>query len=459
MILKTFCQAAFAASLLFAASAARSEDPAAFDTGMIPSPHILLPTGDVAAAVVLISDKAGWSDKEDTLAKSLTDGGALVIGIDLPSYLASLAKDDGDCIYMVSDIEALSQQVQRAAKNNDYHLPIVAGAGAGGALALAIAAQTPAATIGQTLAIDPEAGIALSKQLCTPADKKKVGDRMVYGLTDGPLPDPVTVLFTQDAPADGRAHVTELTAKHSDIEITETDDDMWTAFSDALSALVSASAGEDNPLGLPLTVLETKPTRDTMAIVYSGDGGWRDIDKEVGDVLQQQGMPVVGIDSLRYFWSERQPQETADDLHRIIAFYGKRWNVKHILLIGYSFGADILPRTYNLLPQADKDRVAQVSLLAVSHQVDYKISVLGWLGAAAADGAGDPADDITKMKPAIVQCVYGTDEEDDVCATLKDTGVEVIAIDGGHHFDEDYPALVKRILDGFDRRLAAIAKP
>ncbi|OBZ94477.1 type IV secretory pathway protein AcvB [Pararhizobium polonicum] len=445
--------------MFFGASGARAEDPAKFDTGMIPSPHILMPTGDVSAAVVLISDKAGWSDKEGALAKTLTDGGALVIGIDLPSYLASLAKDDGDCIYMVSDIEALSQQVQRAAKNNDYRLPIVAGAGAGGALALAIAAQTPPATIGQTLAVDPEAGIALTKQLCTPADKKTVGDHMIYGLTDGPLPNPVTVLFTGAAPADGRAHVTELTAKHSDIEITETDDDLWTAFPDALSDLVSASADDDNPLGLPLTVLDAKPTRDTMAIVYSGDGGWRDIDKEVGDLLQQQGMPVVGVDSLRYFWSERQPQETADDLHRIISLYAKRWNVKHILLIGYSFGADILPRTYNLLPQADRDRIAQLSLLAVSHQVDYKISVLGWIGASGSDGAGDPADDIAKIKPALIQCVYGTDDDDDVCPTLKDTGVEIIAIDGGHHFDEDYPALVKRILDSFDRRLAAIAKP
>ncbi|MBP1858363.1 virulence factor family protein [Rhizobium herbae] len=459
MIWKTCRHAVFAAGLLFSASGARCEDAAAFDTGMIPSPHILMPDGDVAAAVVLISDKTGWSDKEDALAKSLTGGGALVIGIDLPSYLASLAKDDGECVYMVSDIEALSQEVQRAAKNTDYHLPIVAGAGAGGALALAIAAQTPAATIGQTLAVDPEAGIALTKELCTPADKKTVGDHMIYGLTDGALPDPITVLFTGAAPADGRAHVAELTAKHSDIEITETDDDMWKAFSDALSALVSASAGDDNPLGLPLTVLDAKPTRDTMAIVYSGDGGWRDIDKEVGDILQQQGMPVVGVDSLRYFWSERQPQETADDLHRIIALYSKRWNVKHILLIGYSFGADILPRTYNLLPQADRDRIAQVSLMAVSHQVDYKISVLGWLGATGSDGAGDPADDIAKINPALVQCIYGTEDDDDVCPTLKGTGIEVIPIEGGHHFDEDYPALAKRLLDGYDRRLAAKAKP
>lgn len=459
MIWKNMVRTALVACLFFSSAGARAQDASGFDTGMIPSPHIMMPDGALAAAVFLISDKTGWSEKEDALAKTLTGEGALVIGIDLPAYLASLSKDNGDCVYMVSDIEALSQEVQRAAKNDDYRLPIVAGVGAGGALALAIAAQTPAATIGQTLAVDPEAGIALTKELCTPADKQAVGDRMTYGLTDGPLPDPVTVLFSSAAPANGRAHVATLIAKHGDIQTTETDEDAWEALSDTLSALISASADDDNPLGLPLTVLDAKPSRDTLAIIYSGDGGWRDIDKEVGDVLQQQGVPVVGVDSLRYFWSERQPQETADDLHRIIAFYGKRWKVKHVLLVGYSFGADILPRTFNLLPKADRDRVAQISLMAVSHQVDYKISVLGWLGATGSDGAGDPAKDIANINPALVQCVYGTDEEDDVCPTLAGTGVEVLAIDGGHHFDEDYPALVKRILDGFDRRQAARPTP
>lgn len=442
------------ASLLFGAPAARSQGASAFDTGMIPQPHILVPDDAVGAAVVLLSDASGWTDKENSLAESLKANGALVIGIDLPRYLASLAKDDGDCIYMVSDIEALSQQVQRAAKSNDYRLPIVAGVGAGGALALAIAAQTPPATMSQTVAIDPQAGIPLTKQLCTPAEKTRSGDRMIYGLTDGPLPDPVTVLFTQAAPTDGRTHVASLSEKHSDIEIEETDDDVWTALADTLSELVASSANDDNPLGLPLTVLDAEPKRDVMAIIYSGDGGWRDIDKQTGDLLQQQGIPVVGIDSLRYFWSERQPQETADDLHRIIALYGKRWNVKHVLLIGYSFGADILPRTYNRLPRTDRDRVTQVSLMALSHQVDYKISVLGWFGATGADGAGDPVADIKAIDPKRIQCIYGTDEDEDACPALKGTGVELIAIDGGHHFDGDYPALVKRILDGLDQRLA-----
>ena len=60
-----------------------------------------------------------------------------------------------------------------------------------------------------------------------------------------------------------------------------------------------------------------------------------------------------------------------------------------------------------------------------------------------------------RSTPIFCSAFYGTDEEDDICPTLQGTGIEVIGINGGHHFDEDYPALVKRIMDGYDKRMAA----
>ena len=171
--------------------------------------------------------------------------------------------------------------------------------------------------------------------------------------------------------------------------------------SQALADRVDAAGDADTPLGLPLTVLKAKPAFDTMAVVYSGDGGWRDIDKEVAGALQRRGIPVVGVDSLRYFWSERKPQETADDLARIIDAFRKEWGVEHVLLVGYSFGADILPATYNLLTPDDRKRVPQMTLMALSRQVDYEISVTGWLGVAGAGAGGDPVNDIAKIDAAL----------------------------------------------------------
>ncbi len=140
---------------------------------MISPPPILRPQGKVTSEIVLISDGDGWGDKENTVAQKLVAGGSLVIGIDYPSFLASLnkydvSKNDG-CIYMVSDIESLSQQIQRSIADSTYELPIIAGVGEGGAMALTIAAPTPDATVAGTLAIDPTPGIALKLELCTPA--------------------------------------------------------------------------------------------------------------------------------------------------------------------------------------------------------------------------------------------------------------------------------------------------
>ncbi len=96
--------------------------------------------------------------------------------------------------------------------------------------------------------------------------------------------------------------------------------------------------------------------------------------------------------------------------------------------------------------------MVQMSLLSLSHQVSYEISVGGWLGVSS-DGAEDPVNDLAKINPKIVQCVYGTDDDESACPALKDKGMELIGIEGGHHFDEDYEALTRKIVASLKQRL------
>ncbi|MEB2848269.1 virulence factor family protein [Rhizobiales bacterium RZME27] len=433
---------------------AQQQTSTSYDTGLIPSPHIFEPSGEVTANVFLVSDAGGWGEPEESQAKALMEKGAVVIGIDFPTYIASLVKDPQDCIYMISDIESLAQQVQRSLGNSTYHRPMLAGIGAGGGLVLAMVAQSPPATIDEAIAVDPVASVPMTRELCTPAAKKPVDGGIVYALTEGALPTPVTVLLTSQADVVGKAHVKELEQTWTDIDLNDSDKTAQEALSAALSDHIDAAANSDQPLGLPLTILETRPTLDTMAIIYSGDGGWRDIDSEVGATLQAEGIPVVGLDSLRYFWTELKPQQVADDLDRIIRNYRREWNVKHVLLIGYSFGADVLPASYNLLPAEQKSRIAQMSLLALAREVDYEISVTGWLGVAGDGKGGDTVEDLKKINPKIVQCIYGTDDDDDPCPSLAANGVETVAIEGGHHFDEDYKGLADRIVAALKTRLS-----
>ena len=440
------------------AGGARAED---YSAGAITNPVVSFPSGTAKATVLLVSDEAGWGETEAGIAADLTAAGAIVVGVDLPSWRAGLAPEARKCLYLVADLEKISHAVQRQAALDSYRPPIVAGIGAGAAQLLAMAAQTPKATIGRTVVVDPTDSVDLAKPLCTDATATTLADgETQYGLDPGPLPDPIEIGLTVEAPSDGAAHVNALQAEHAEVAIEQVDGPASAALTTLVSAAIEATAGADGdtPLGLPLTLLPATPTRDTMAIVFSGDGGWRDIDQKVGGVLQDMGIPVVGFDSLRYFWSEKTAAGTAADLDKLIRLQTQAWGVSKVLLIGYSFGADLLPATYNALPDDTRAQVPMVSLLSLTSATSWQISVLGWLGQSTGTG-GNPADEIARMDPAIVQCVYGSEDEDSPCPGLAAKGVEVIRTDGGHHFDGDYEALARKIAAGLDRRLPAGTAP
>jgi type IV secretory pathway VirJ component len=416
--------------------------------GSLPVSHITYPDRDARGVIVLLSRGQGWSDREEGVADALADSGAVVVGVDLPEYYATLQDRTADCLYLVSDIEDLSRQLHRRAGIPSYHPPLVAGIGDGATLALAIAAQTPNSTIAGTIAVDPEAVIPLSTVLCTPAPKTPAAGGTMYGLTSGPLPNPVEIILTPAASPEGRAHAADLDRTHPALRIIEVSREADAVLLQSLSAAFRDLAAASTPLALPLVPLDAKPTRNLMAVIYSGDGGWRDIDQKLGGYLQKEGIPVVGIDALRYFWAGKTPQETADDLSRVIATYRKRWKVDHVVLIGYSFGANILPATYRALPEPDRQAVSLLSLLALSHQADFEIDVTGWLGMAGAGRHGDPVDDLKQIEPFKIQCIHGVAEDDSACPDVSEiTGAQVLSRPGGHHFDGDYKALSDQIVE------------
>ena len=118
--------------------------------------------------VVLFSDASGWTSVSDDAAAALTRDGALVVGVDLPDYLARLDAHSGEaCHDVVGDIDSISRQVQRERGNTSYRTPIVAGIGEGGALAAVILAHAPAATIAGAVSYDPTVAVHTRIPLCS----------------------------------------------------------------------------------------------------------------------------------------------------------------------------------------------------------------------------------------------------------------------------------------------------
>jgi type IV secretory pathway VirJ component len=94
-----------------------------------------------------------------------------------------------------------------------------------------------------------------------------------------------------------------------------------------------------------------------------------------------------------------------------------------------------------------------MSLLALTKSVDYEISVTGWFGAEGSYQGGTTLDAIAKVDPKLVQCIYGTDDDEAVCSQLKDKGIDVVELPGDHHFNNDYDKVSEVILDGLRKRL------
>ncbi|MDR2306157.1 MAG: hypothetical protein LBE53_03015 [Paucimonas sp.] len=215
--------------------------------------------------------------------------------------------------------------------------------------------------------------------------------------------------------------------------------------------LTQALVGQDgNALAIPVVEVPAGQTTDTVTLFLSGDGGWRDLDRDVAGEMAKLGFPVVGIDTLRYYWQHKTPEQSAADLSELMQHYRQKWGTKRFVLTGYSFGADVLPAIYNRLSAEDQKRIDAVILLAFARSGSFEIEVEGWLGKEGQEAPTGP--EMARLPASKVVCVYGVEETDESGCTDKTAVGERMKLPGGHHFDENYPALAKRLIDEIETR-------
>jgi type IV secretory pathway VirJ component len=203
---------------------------------------------------------------------------------------------------------------------------------------------------------------------------------------------------------------------------------------------------------------------DVLAIFYSGDGGWRDLDKELGARLVKRGVPVLGVSCLDYYWRNRSPDVSAQDLDALITKYTAQWHKQKVWLIGFSFGADVLPTIVDKLSPANRARITQMVLLSPSQDVNFEVELEGyimvrenWLKTHIKQVMQSinpvphypalPPITALQNKPPMV-CYYGKDDSDDtVCNNPQlPKWVKVYEMPGDHHFDYNYDGLATRMI-------------
>lgn len=222
-----------------------------------------------------------------------------------------------------------------------------------------------------------------------------------------------------------------------------------------LPALTTAPAGEE----------------DLLVVIYSGDGGWWDLDQRLGAVFVERGIPVAGVSTFKYFWRYRAPQESAHDLDGLLDKYTAQWGKKRVLLIGYSFGADVLPTLVGLLRPDNRAKLSQLVLLSGSRDINFEIELEGymqqgwwtththnflqWLNPVVHTPAMPPIAQLGGKPP--MACYYGEEDADDsVCTDPHLPGfVTVYKKPGSHHFDENYEKLATELIQRMPARAPA----
>ncbi len=427
--------------------------------------EIYLPHGQVKHFAFLLSGDGGWSTGLASIAKRLASQGTLVAGIDTAQLYTNLEEDTGDCVFPDGDLENLSRYIQAYYKLPTYFTPILIGHSAGASMAYAMLAQAPQGTFAGALSLSFCVDLDLGKPLCRAGNLRYTLRPQGAGATLIPaarLSAPWIALHGEEDGecmlSDAKAFVAKVHGARfvalPGVGHNYRDPRDWLPQFDSAYASIAASATAEN-LPVPPALLAGLPiievpasgsgSADTFAVLFSGDGGWAGIDKEVAARMAASGIPVVGVDSLRYFWSPRTPAGMAKDLDRILRYYSSAWHRKHALVIGYSQGADVLPFAVNRLPAATRPLVKLVAMIGISNTASFEFHVTNWLGGG--DNGLPTAPEIRKLSAANALCVYGDDDSDSICPKVNTSNARVVELSGGHHFGGDYDKLARLIVD------------
>jgi type IV secretory pathway VirJ component len=424
------------------------------------------PRAAPSQVVLFVSGDGGWNRGVIPMAEALRDRGALVVGVDIRAFVKALNASNS-CAYPAGDLERLSRTVQLKRGLAEYKAPILVGYSSGATLVYAALAAAPRETFAGGISIGFCPDLQISRPPCqqnglsvtrrpngpgfnlAPNHQMRSPWMVLQGEIDQVCAPSVTQAFVSGVPG---GKLFSLPKVGHGFAVPRN----WNAQYIAAYETIAANRDTSEPVAtagevrdLSLTEVEVPPSArtDSMAIILTGDGGWAGLDRSLAAGMAARGIPSVGWSSLRYYWTPRTPDGAAADLARIIRHYISEWNVTRVILVGYSFGADVLPFLVNRLPAALVSRVRLVALLGPSETADFEFHVSEWIGHHPSSQYRTLPEAERLAVPVV--CARGSDEDDSACRTLKGAHVTSLEIGNGHHFSGNYGPLADAILNAY----------
>lgn len=189
---------------------------------------------------------------------------------------------------------------------------------------------------------------------------------------------------------------------------------------------------------------------DVAAVVLSGDMGFRfGMGPQIATRLAGHGIPVVGVNSLSYFRTTRSPAEVTAMLEAAMRQAQAFGRPRKLMLIGQSFGADMLHVGLASLPAELRAQVAMVAMVVPGATVEFRASPSEIFTFAAAEPNALPT--ARKLGWVPVLCVGGQEEAASLCPLLHQRNAHVVMLPGGHPLHGDAEAVYRQITDEMTR--------
>lgn len=184
--------------------------------------------------------------------------------------------------------------------------------------------------------------------------------------------------------------------------------------------------------------------RETVAIYFSGDLGFNTgMGPKISRELANKGIPVLGVNSLTLFAREQSPAAASAIVRRAVDRALAISETKRLILIGQSFGANVLIEGLQGLSPSRQARVAMVALVTPSDTTLLQASPGGLIDLVPAI---PPLPAARALKWAPVLCVQGQDEGRSLCPQWRQSNVRTVALPGGHFLNSDTALVARTIL-------------
>lgn len=426
--------------------------------------HVYRDAPHPSHVVLFVSGDGGWKLGVVDMAQALAAQDALVVGVDLPHYMQQLEGGSQPCSYPAADFEALSKFVQKTLDFPVYIPPVLIGYSSGATLVYATLVQAPPTTFRGAISLGFCPDLPLRKPFCRgsglewePGPKGKGVSFLPAANLEAPW---VALQGTIDqvcAPTATEAYVKQV--RNGEIVLLpkvghgySVPKNWMPQFQQAFARVVTHAEVAPRAVvpelpDLPLIeVPAAAKGGKLLAVMITGDGGWGVTDRGLGQTLAEKGIPVVALNSLHYFWTPRTPEGAASDLARLLQHYLAAWNKDEVILIGYSFGADVLPFLVNRLPGDLRSRVRVIALLGPSQSASFAFHLTHWLGSFQHEDSLPVRPEVDKLKGKTLLCFYGAAESDSLCPELGPGQAKVFAHEGGHRVGREFDPIADAIL-------------